>query len=112
MSISPMAGLGFQPIVPIRVPGTDGTSLLDAAGGATGAAGSANFGQLLGNALGGLQKMQSTTDHMAVGAATGTLTDPSQYLVAATESSLATQMTVAFRDKAINAFNEIMRMPL
>ena len=34
------------------------------------------------------------------------------YHIAASEASLTTQMTVAVRNKAIEAFNEIMRMPL
>ena len=34
------------------------------------------------------------------------------WLIAATAASLNTQMTVAVRNKALEAFNEIMRMPL
>ena len=45
-------------------------------------------------------------------AVTGTLSNPHDYMIAATEASLNTQMTVAVRNKALEAFNEIMRMPL
>jgi flagellar hook-basal body complex protein FliE len=31
-------------------------------------------------------------------------------MIASTEASLATQLTVAVRNKALDAFNEIMRM--
>jgi flagellar hook-basal body complex protein FliE len=40
------------------------------------------------------------------------LSNPTDYLLAANQASLSTQMTVAVRNKALDAFNEIMRMPL
>jgi len=36
----------------------------------------------------------------------------SDYVVAATEAQLATQVTTAVRNKAVEAFNDIMRMPV
>jgi flagellar hook-basal body complex protein FliE len=62
---------------------------------------------------GGLEKLQATQDKadgLAVKAATGSLTDVHDYMIASTEASLATQLTVAVRNKALDAFNEIMRM--
>ncbi|MDQ1499053.1 MAG: flagellar hook-basal body complex protein FliE, partial [Actinomycetota bacterium] len=44
------------------------------------------------------------------GAATGDLTNVHDYMIAATEASLATQLTVAVRNKAVEAFNQIMNM--
>ena len=38
------------------------------------------------------------------------LTDVHDYMIASTEAQLATQLTVAVRNKAVDAFNEIMRM--
>lgn len=63
--------------------------------------------------LGGIDKLQglhSTTDALAVQAATGDLQDISDYMIASTKSSVATEMTVAVRNKAVEAFTEIMRM--
>lgn len=80
--------------------------------GATGAsgAGGANFAAELGKGLENLQGMQSKADDLAVQAATGSLTDVHDYMIASTEASLATELTVAVRNKALDAFNEIMRM--
>jgi flagellar hook-basal body complex protein FliE len=68
------------------------------------------FGQLLANGIQGLEAMNDKTDTLAVKAATGDLGAIHDYTIAATEASVATQLTVAVRNKAVEAFNEIMRM--
>jgi len=72
--------------------------------------GAASFGHLLTEGLGKLQKAQSNADDLAVSAATGDLTDVHDYMIATNEAQLATQLTVAIRNRAVDAFNEIMRM--
>ena len=57
-----------------------------------------------------LQQMQSTTNDLAVKAVTGDLDDVHDYTIAAAESSTALELTAAVRNKAVEAFNEIMRM--
>ena len=57
-----------------------------------------------------MQGTQSAADSLAQTAATGNLTDIHNYTIAATEASLTTEITVAVRDRAVEAFNEIMRM--
>ncbi len=85
----------------------------DIATGAAGAvAGTQNFGQSLVKALDGLQGAQTKADGLAVEAATGDLTNVHDYMIAATELSLATELTVAVRNKAVEAFNQIMNMPV
>jgi len=78
----------------------------------TSATGSNSFGSALSSAVYNLQQVQNKADGLAMQAVTGTLSNPHDYMIAATEASLNTQMTVAVRNKALEAFNEIMRMPL
>ncbi|HZQ77034.1 MAG TPA: flagellar hook-basal body complex protein FliE [Acidimicrobiia bacterium] len=79
-----------------------------AAGAASG--GAPSFGQVLGHAVDGLQAAQANADRLAVSAATGDLTNVHDYMIAATEASLDTELTVAVRNKAVDAFNQIMNM--
>ena len=75
-----------------------------------GAASGSNFGNVVTNALQGMQDSQDSANTLAVQAATGDLTDVHNYTIAATEASLQTEMTVAVRDRAVAAFNQIMAM--
>jgi len=99
------AGLG--------VTGTGGSAAtaLDAAANNGDATESARgFAAQLAESLQNLQGLQNRKDELAVRAASGNLNDVHDYTIAATEASLATQVTVAVRDKAVAAFQEIMRM--
>jgi flagellar hook-basal body complex protein FliE len=69
-----------------------------------------SFGSMLGNAMDGLQATQAKADNLAVQAVTGQLTDVHDYMIASTEASLATDLTVSVRNKAVEAFNSIMTM--
>jgi flagellar hook-basal body complex protein FliE len=88
--------------------------------GATGAVGTAgqvnksggDFGNVVANALDSLQGVQSKSDGLAVKAATGDLNDVHDYMIAASEASLATEFTVAVRNRAVEAFNDIMKMQI
>lgn len=71
-----------------------------------------SFGEAIGGALDNLNGLHNTADTLAIQAATGDLDDVHDYTIAATQAELATSLTVAVRDRAVNAFNEIMRMPL
>ena len=68
------------------------------------------FGQLVTENLDKLQGLHSASDDMAVKAATGDLKDVHDYMIASSQSSVATELTVAVRNKAVEAFTEIMRM--
>ncbi len=114
---SPVAGVagvagvsGLSPALPPVAPdaalGSEFAGALQQAGSGR-RAGEATIGRLED-----LQRLQATADDLAVKAVTGQLQDPSQYTIAATEATLATQMTVALRNKAVEAYADIMRMQL
>jgi flagellar hook-basal body complex protein FliE len=67
-------------------------------------------GNTFTNALDALQASTNNSDALAQAAATGNLTDIHNYTIAASETQLMTDLTVAVRDRAVEAFNEIMRM--
>ena len=80
--------------------------------GPQGGAGADGFAAVLASSFDKLQGAQSTADNLAVQAATGDLKDVHDYMIASTESSLATEMVVTIKNKAVESFNEIMRMPV
>ena len=106
MSVSGIEALGFKPTLAPTLAPTLSTQETSGTQGTTGP----QFGQLLVKGLEGLEGLQDKTDGLAVQAATGDLNAIHDYTIAATETSVATQLTVAVRNKAVEAFNEIMRM--
>ena len=117
MSIPAVGAVGFTPFVPATLPtssATPATSLagIDAAGpsGAAAAAPGADFSSLLSQGMDNLQGLHTRTADLAVQAASGDLNALHDYTITATESAVATQITTAVRNKALEAFTEIMRM--
>lgn len=72
----------------------------------------ADFGTAVRDGLSNLEGLDRTAQGKAVQAATGDLTDVHDYVIAATQAQVATELTTTVRNKALEAFNEIMRMPL
>ncbi|MDT0275643.1 flagellar hook-basal body complex protein FliE [Blastococcus goldschmidtiae] len=70
------------------------------------------FSSVLASSFDQLQATQAKTDGLAAKAATGELKDVHDYMIARNESSLAVEMVVGIKNKAVEAFNEIMRMPV
>jgi flagellar hook-basal body complex protein FliE len=104
VTVAPIAFNPWTPIAPVA--GTGAT----AATGPTAAGDS--FAATLAHGLDAVTATQAKADNLAVQAATGSLTDVHDYTIAATQAQLATELTVALRNKAVEAFNDIMRMPL
>lgn len=102
MSIPAIEPSGFVPYV---APQVDAATRVTAPSGES-------FGDLVLDGLDRLEALQDRSDQLSVQAATGDLEDLHDYTLAATEASVATQLTVALRNKAVEAFTEIMRMPV
>jgi len=75
-------------------------------------AGENGFAGVLTGAIENVQNTQASADALAVQAATGDLKDVHDYMIAAQEASLTTEMFVTLKNKAVEAFTEIMRMPI
>lgn len=114
MSVSGIEGIsGFTPYLAPQVPATPPTG----PAGAPGVAGVSaprstgpDFGDLVLDGLDRLDGVQRTSDSLAVQAATGELENLHDYTIAASQAAVTTQVTVAVRNKAVEAFTEIMRM--
>ena len=107
MSIPAISGIsaGVSPV--------SATGYLSGPTGATGVGASTDGGAGFASALGSienLQQLQSTSNELSVKAVTGDLDDVHDYTIAAAESKLALELTAAVRNKAVEAFSEIMRM--
>jgi flagellar hook-basal body complex protein FliE len=99
--ISAIGGLaGIAPVNPLE--STAGTAATSGA--------NTDFAGMLSKGLESVQASQQNADSLAVQVANGTLADPAQYTMAATEASLGLNLTMAIRNKAVEAFQEIMRM--
>jgi flagellar hook-basal body complex protein FliE len=91
--------------------GVSGVSPLDSTGATSATSGpNSDFAGMLSKGLESVQASSSKADNLAVQVADGSLKDPAQYTMAATEASLGLELTTAIRNKAVDAFNEIMRM--
>jgi flagellar hook-basal body complex protein FliE len=99
--VSPISAFGsIQPIT--------GVSTAGPAGGATGATGGINFSEALSKVQDSLDQASELSQQLA----TGQLTDVHDFTVAANKAQLAVQLTVALRNQALGAFQEIMRMQI
>lgn len=113
MSISPVAGISGFGMVPGATGVSAAASLTGATGttaaGAAGAISPASFVDVT-KAVDQLQAMQSNATALGIKAVTGDLDDVHDYTIASSEASVALELTVAMRNKAVEAFTEIMRM--
>ena len=106
---SPIGGISLPGIPTVGALG----GVTDAAAGTAAPSGTGDgFAATLAGAVDQLQGLQSTSDGLATAAATGDLKDVHDYMIAAQEASLATEMVVTLKNKAVEAFTEIMRMPI
>lgn len=103
--IESVPGVGAAGFAPASPAGVDAAAVVNANAGTTRA-----FGDMVMDGLDRLESTQAGADRLSVEAATGDLRAMHDYTIAATEAAVTTQLTVAVRNKAVEAFNEIMRM--
>lgn len=113
MTVSGIEAVGFTPFVAPAVPASavtppDGGAALTGVDPMV----DLDFASMLSTGIERLEGLHDRADGLAVQAATGELANLHDYTVAATEASVATQLTTAVRNKALEAFQEIMRMPI
>jgi len=70
------------------------------------------FGELLAKGISSIEGLQADASQKAALLATGELSDIHDYTTAAAKAALGVQLTVALRNKAVEAYQEIMRMQL
>jgi flagellar hook-basal body complex protein FliE len=86
--------------------GTQGAT----ASNATTGTGGSSFSDALSGAVDNLQQLQGTSDSLAVQAVTGNLDDIHKATLASTRAQVTLELVAGVRNKAVDAFNEIMRM--
>lgn len=103
-------------ISPLQFPSVSGIGAIDPAGSIAPSTVQApsgtdtEFGSMVLDGLDRLEGLTDKADSLAVQAATGKLENIHDYTIAASEASVASQLTVSLRNRAVEAFNEIMRM--
>lgn len=72
----------------------------------------ADFARSIGSGLATVESLDRSAAGKAIQAATGDLRDVQDYVITAMQAQTATELTTTVRNKALDAFNDIMRMPL
>lgn len=119
MSVLPVgaaAGASLWPTIDTSQVGatsspTSPTSATLSTGAASGATGD-SFASMMGNALDSVSATQANADSLANQAATGSLTNVADYMVAAEDANIQTSLTAAVKNSALQAFQSIMGMQL
>lgn len=104
--IPPVSNSGIRPITTTPNRAVESPATENAGGAADG------FARAVGDALNNVSALDNKVAEASAQAATGDLNSVTDYMIASTEAQLATEITVAIRDRAITAFNDIMRMQI
>jgi flagellar hook-basal body complex protein FliE len=113
--IGAIGGVGVDPIALYRsMPQYQGLEAVGgdaakAAGGAQGATG-AGFKDLIADKLQSAIEMQGQGEAAALSLATGQATDISAATIAVQKAAISLQTVAAFRNKALEAYQDVMRM--
>ena len=71
-----------------------------------------NFANVLSQALGAVEKDQTDAKEIATKLATGQVKDISEVMIASERATLSLSVAIQVRNKVLEAYQEIMRMPL
>jgi flagellar hook-basal body complex protein FliE len=114
MSIQSIAGIGVSSMLGSygvgALPGAGAASAARTAGATSTAASGAVFGTTIATSIDQLQAAQSNANALGVKAVTGDLNDIHDYTIAASQAATSLELTAALRNKAVEAFTEIIRM--
>lgn len=105
--------IGPIPAIPVPTPGATPSITPGTSAGAAGSAGNSGSGDLFSSVSDALQTVSDAhgkVDDLSVQAATGDLSAVHELTMATAEAQLLTQLTVEVRNRAVEAFNDIMRM--
>ncbi len=107
MAIAPIGGVGIDALQLYKS--------MPSVGGATAPGAptpTQSFGELISSKLGGAVEMQNDGAKASQALATGTATDISAATVSVEKAAIALQLTAAFRNKAVEAYQDVMRMQI
>ena len=68
------------------------------------------FGEFLEDSLGQVNGLIKDSERLNMELAAGRITDVSEVVIAGEKASIATQLTMQVRNRAVEAYQEIMRM--
>lgn len=71
-----------------------------------------SFAEMFDKALQRVEQDQQVADEMSLKLATGEINDIAQVMIASERANLSLGMAIQVRNKVIEAYQEIMRMPL
>ncbi len=75
-------------------------------------AGGPSFGQMLEGALGQVNALQAHSSEMTQAFARGKISDVHSVMIASEQATVALQLTAQIRNKAVDAYQEIMRISM
>lgn len=104
MSIPPISSLPSLPVAPVGTTGATGAT------GAAGAAPAPGFATALGNGLQQVSALEHRADALVEDVAAGGQTRIHEVMAATSQAGLAVDMLVQVRDRALEAYHEIMRL--
>ena len=70
------------------------------------------FSQIFQSMIDNVKETDAAKNEAYYALATGELDNPAEATIAATQASIATELLVQMRDRALDAYNELMRISL